>query len=72
MVKGLRLPWALALMFLGSGGFVVVKEILDPMSLVDLKIDKVRYGDLPVLSYAMEWFVREATLLAEYSETGGN
>jgi hypothetical protein len=59
MVKRLRLSWVLALVFLGSDGFVVVKEVLDPMRLVDLKIDKVRYGDLPVLSYALELFVRE-------------
>src|SRR5215813_9848573 len=59
MVRKLRLSWVLALLFLGSGGFVVVKEVVAPMQLVDLKIDKVRYGDLPVLSAALGWFVRD-------------
>ena len=59
MVRKLRLSWVLALVFLGSGGFVVVKEILAPSGPMDLRIDLVRYGGLPVLTDTVEWFVRE-------------
>lgn len=52
MVKGLRLSWVLGLVFLGSGGLGVAKEILAPVGPMDLRIDRVRYGHLPVLSYA--------------------
>ena len=68
MVKGLRLSWVLALVFLGSGGFAVVKEILAPIGPMDLRIDRVRYGHLPVLSYALESFIREHGRAPEESE----
>lgn len=59
MVKGIRLWWLLGLVFWASSGFVVIEEAVTPLKLADRKIDKVLYGDLPVLTHAMEWFVQE-------------
>lgn len=49
----------LVVVFVASGGFVVVKESLDPAKINDLKIDQVLYGDLPTLSLVLESFVRD-------------
>ena len=51
------LSWILALLATVSSSFIVVKEIVDPSQIRDLKIDKVRYEDLPALTSALELFV---------------
>ena len=44
----------LVVVFVASSGFVVIKEGVDPVEVIDLKIDKVRLGDLPALTYALD------------------
>lgn len=58
-MKRPRLSWILALLTTVSIGFIVVKEIVDPSQIVDLKIDTVRYEDLPALTSALELFVHK-------------
>jgi hypothetical protein len=41
-VTRLKLPWLLVLLCAASIGFIAIKEIVDPMRIIDLKIDEVR------------------------------
>jgi hypothetical protein len=58
IVKRLKLPWLLALLCAASIGFVTIKEILDPVEIAELHVDRVRYGDLPVLTQVELWLPR--------------
>jgi hypothetical protein len=50
--------WLLGSILAACVGSVAVKELVDPSAIVDLKIDKVRYGDVPTLSFALDEFLR--------------
>lgn len=58
-VTRLNLPWLLVLLCAASIGFIAIKEIVDPMRIIDLKIDEVRFGQLPTLASVLELFVQK-------------